>query len=82
MQATVYWCLMDKYQVLKMEVQEEQVTTMSFLGYLIEAKPPRKLGKMLRMALHHSIILLKLEVHFVKVTRVITLAPHEVHLYH
>ena len=30
-----------------------KVTTMSFLGYLIQAKPPLNRGKMLRLTLNH-----------------------------
>ena len=55
---------------------------MSFLGVLIQAKPPQNPFVDAETYLSIFITLLKLKVHFLKVTRVITLAPHEVHPYH
>ena len=46
---------------------------MSFLAYLIQAKPP--INPFDDVETNTFITLLKSEVHFLKVTRVITLAP-------
>ena len=54
---------------------------MSFLEGLIQAKPPLK-PFCCKTYLSIFISSLKLKVHVLKVTRVITLAPHEVHPYH
>ena len=55
---------------------------MFFLEGLIQAKPPLKPFCDAKTYLVIFISLLKPKVHFPKVTRVITLAPHEVHPYH
>ena len=54
---------------------------MSFVQVLIQAKPPQNLFVDAKTYLSIFMSLLKLLVHFLKVTRVITLAPHEVHPY-
>ena len=55
---------------------------MSFLEGLIQAKPPLKpfVDAKTNLSVFISVFLPK--VHFLKVTRVVTLAPHEVHPYH
>ena len=55
---------------------------MSFLGYLIQAKPPVICGGLCRVTLHHVYYPFEALSTFSKVTRVMTLAPHEGHLYH
>ena len=55
---------------------------MSFLEGLIQAKPPQNPFVDAETNLSIFITLLKLLVHFLKVTRVVTLAPREVHPYH
>ena len=55
---------------------------MSFLEGLIQAKPPLKPFVDAKTNLSVFISLLLPKVHFLKVTRVVTLAPHEVHPYH
>ena len=56
---------------------------MSFLEDLIQAKPPLKPFVDAETNLNVFISLLWPKVHFLKVTRVVTLAPpHEVHPYH
>ena len=55
---------------------------MSLLEGLIQAKPPLKPFFEVKTNLNIFITPLKLLVHVLKVTRVITLAPHEVHPYH
>ena len=54
---------------------------MSFLEGLIQTKPPLKTFFDAKTNLSIFITLLKLLVNLLKVTRVITLAPHEVHPY-
>ena len=54
---------------------------MSFLEGLIQAKPPLKPFVDAKTNLSVFIFLLLPKVHFPKVTRVVTLAPHEVHPY-
>ena len=55
---------------------------MSFFEGLIQAEPAQ--NPFVDGKTHFSIFLslLELKVHFLKVTRVITLAPHEVHPHH
>ena len=53
----------------------EKVTTMSFLGCLIQAKPPVILRKLLRLTVNHFYCSFKALSTFFKVSRVITLAP-------
>ena len=55
---------------------------MSFLEGLIQAEPPLKPFVDAKTNLSVFISLLLPKVHFLKVTRVVTLAPHEVHPYH
>ena len=55
---------------------------MSFVGYLILAKPPLILVKLLRLALKHFYQSFEALSTFFKVNRILTLAPHEVHPYH
>ena len=55
---------------------------MSSLGYLIQAKPPLNHGLMVRLTVNHFYHPFEVKVQFLEVTRVITLAPHEVHPYH
>ena len=55
---------------------------MSFLEGLIQAKPPLKPFVDAKTNLSVFITLLLPKVHLLKVTRVVTLAPHEVHPYH
>ena len=52
---------------------------MSFVGDLMQAKPPL-IDVETNLIIFHT--LLKFKVHFLKVTRVITLAPHDVHPHH
>ena len=55
---------------------------MSFLEGLIQPSPLSNPFVDAKTNLSIFITLLKLLVHFLKVTRVVTLAPHEVHPYH
>ena len=55
---------------------------MSFLEGLIQAKPPLKPFCCAKTDLSIFITRLKVLVHLLKITRVVTLAPHEVHPYH
>ena len=56
-------------------LEKEKVTAMSFLDGLIQAKPPLKPFVDAKTNLSVFISLLLPKVHFLKVTRVVTLAP-------
>ena len=62
--------------------QKKKVTAMSFLGDLIQAEPPLKAFVDVETNLIIFVFLLKVKIQFLKVTRVITPALHEVHPYH